>query len=114
MAKLETLIYGEFDQLLYVIENGILSGSISASLEAGSDFAYDHARCAVRVFERYSWSGSNRVSLNVTLFEAEEGKIHVSGIASGGSQAAFLKINTWGEENFLEELRQILCHYPNY
>lgn len=114
MAKLETIIHSEFDALLYVIENGILSGSLSASLEDASDFAYDHARCSVRVFERYSMAGSNRVSLSVTLFEVKPGRIHVSAIASGGSQALLMKINTWGEENFLEELKRILSRYPQY
>ena len=28
--------------------------------------------------------------------------------ASGGSQAVFFKINTWGEEAFLDTLRQVL------
>lgn len=114
MAKMETVIYGNFHELLNVIEQGILQGSISASLEDASDFAYDNARCAVRVFERFSWLGGNRVSLNVTLFEAKEGRIHVSAIASGGSQAMLYKVNTWGEENFLSELEAVLQRYPKY
>ncbi|MBR6966497.1 MAG: hypothetical protein IKH81_05385, partial [Clostridia bacterium] len=67
-----------------------------------------NSRCAVRVFERYSWAGSNRVSLNVTLYEGADGTIHLSAITSGGSQAMFFKINTWGEEAFLEKLDEIL------
>ena len=62
----------------------------------------------MRVFERYSWAGSNRVSLNVTLYEGADGTIHLSAITSGGSQAMFFKINTWGEEAFLEKLDEIL------
>lgn len=59
MAKLEQILYGNFDQLLHQIEDGILNGSISASLEDSSDFQCGDARCSIRVFERYSWSGSN-------------------------------------------------------
>lgn len=32
----------------------------------------------------------------------------VSAITSGGSQAMFFKINTWGEENFLNTIKDII------
>ena len=53
-------------------------------------------------------AGDNRVSLNVTLFQGEDGVIHLSAITSGGSQAMFFKLNTFGEEAFLDKLREIL------
>lgn len=108
MAKLERVLQGDFDAILAGIENGIMKGSLSASLEDSSDFAAGKTRCAVRVFERYSMLGSNRVSMNVTLFQGEDGVIHLSAITSGGSQAMFFKINTFGEEAFLETLERIL------
>lgn len=108
MAKLEQLLDGDYEQLLSKIENGILGGSVSASLEESSDFCDSDARCSVRVFERYSYSGGNRLSLTVTLFQNGGGPIHLSAIASGGSQAMFLKFNTFGEEAFLEKLRELL------
>ena len=108
MAKLEKTIYGNFDDILKKIENGILNGSVSASLEDTSDFYDGDARCSVRVFERFSHAGGNRVSLNVTLFQNGNGDIKLSAITSGGSQAMFFKINTWGEEAFLDKLREIL------
>ena len=107
MAKLEMTLKGEFDQILQNIEDGILQGSLSATLEDSSDFRSGEARCSVRVFERYSWAGGNRVSLSVTLFQAEEA-IRLSAITAGGSQAVFWKVNTWGEEAFLDKLREIL------
>lgn len=54
MAKLEQVINADFGQLLGRIENGILNGSMSASLEDSSDICDGYARCSVRVFERYS------------------------------------------------------------
>jgi len=107
MAKLEKTISGDFDEILKRIENGIVNGSVSASLEDASDFYDGDARCSVRVFERYSWSGSNRVSLSVTLFQSGE-TIKMSAITSGGSQAVFWKVNTVGEEAFLDKLRELL------
>lgn len=108
MAKLEKTLSGNFDEILKRIESGILNGSISASLEDASDFCGTNARCSVRVFERYSYIGSNRVSLNVTLFQSADGTVRLSAITSGGSQAMFFKINTLGEEAFLDKLREIL------
>ena len=102
MAKLEQRLQGRsFDQWLQRICDGILNGSASASLEATSDFRSGDARCSVRVFERYSYAGGNRLSMSVTLF-------HLSAITAGGSQAVFFKVNTWGEETFLEKLRELL------
>lgn len=108
MAKLQMQVQGRFDEILQRIERGIVSGSVSAKLEDGSDFAWGAARVSVRVFERYSMVGSNRVSLNVTLFQGEDGVMWLSGITSGGSQAVFAKINTVGEKAFLERLRKIV------
>ena len=108
MAKFEKVLYGDFDAILKKIEGGVLDGSISASLEESSDFANGEARCSVRVFERYSYAGGNRVSLSVTLFKNGDSPIHVSAITSGGSQALFFKMNTWGEESFLEKFKEIL------
>ena len=93
MAKIERSINGDFDQVLSNIENGILSGSMSATLEDASDFRSGTARCSVRVFERYSYAGGNRVSLNITLFQNGEDPIKLSAITAGGSQAVFFKIN---------------------
>ena len=102
MAKYERYFQGDFDTVLERIHNGILSGSFSASYEDGSDVA----RCAVRVYERYSAMGGNRVSLNVMLTGVGE-ELFLSAITSGGSQAMFFKINTFGEEAFLDCLREI-------
>ncbi len=107
MAKLEKILSGDFDFVLKKIEAGILEGSFSASLEDSSDFRDGYARCSVRVFERFSYTGRNRVSMNVTLFESG-GRIHLSAITSGGSQAVLFKLNTLGEEAFLEKLCEIL------
>ena len=108
MAKMERMLTGDFDLILSNIEHGIMKGSVSASLEDGSDFISDGCRCSVRVFERYSALGSNRVSLSVTLFQEKNGIIHLSAITSGGSQAVFFKINTFGEQAFLDKLVEVL------
>ena len=110
MAKLErTFPNTDFRSLLIRIEQGIVNSSLSASLEESSDFLDGSARCSVRVFERYSHLGGNRVSLSVTLFQASpDAPVHLSAIAAGGSQALLFKINVWGENAFLSKLIELL------
>ena len=114
MAKWETTLKGRFTELLDTISFGIIDGSISATLEDKSDFVSGGARCSVRVFERYSYIGGNRVSLSITLFQGADGPIRLSAIASGGSQAVFFKVNTFGEEAFLDKLRELLAGNEYY
>ena len=111
MAKLERRLRGDFEDALHYFHQGILNGSMSASFEDGSDYRAGGVRCAVRVYERYSMAGGNRVSMNLTLVgEGED--LFLSAITSGGSQAMFLKINTWGEEAFLDTLWELADRYP--
>jgi len=110
MAKYESRIQGDFNTFLRIMEDGILKGSASASFEGGSDYEYNGVRCAVRVYERYSMIGSNRVSLNITLIGSGN-DLFVSAITSGGSQAVFFKLNTLGEGSFLQRAIDIIEDY---
>lgn len=103
MAKYEKNLTGNFDEFLSWLHEGITGRSASATYEDGSDIALDRTRVAVRVYERYSMTGGNRVSLNITL-AGEEESLFLSAIASGGSRAVLFKINTIGEEAFLDEV----------
>ena len=95
MAIFEKTIQNKkFDQLLWKLENEIPASSWSAELEAGSDFKEGDARCSVRVFERYSVMGGNRLSLTLTMFQNGDSPIRLSAITAGGSQAVFFKVNT--------------------
>jgi len=110
MAKLECVLNGSFDEILSALDAAIFQSSMSASFEDGSDITANGCRCAVRVYERYSMAGGNRVSLNLILIEDGE-RVHLSAITSGGSQAVFFKINTFGEEAFLDCIRQTAERY---
>lgn len=110
MAKLETTLTGSIDRWADKIREGILQGSVSASLEDESAFssADEQCRCRVLVFERYSMAGGNRLSLSVTLFQDGTGDTACSAITAGGSNAALFKLNTWGEESFLDCFRAVI------
>ena len=107
MAKLEKTLNESFDSVLRRVEEAVMQ-SVSATLEDSCDWRAENSRCAVRVYERYSYMGGNRVSMNVTLFQSGNGPVRLCAITSGGSQAMFFKINTWGEESFLDTLNGAL------
>ena len=85
MAIFEKTIRNKnFDELLWKLEKEIPDSSWSADLEAGSDFKEGNTRCSVRVFERYSMIGGNRLSLTLTLFQNGDSPIRLSAITAGG------------------------------
>ena len=84
-----------------------MGGSMSASLEDSSDFSCGGVRCAVRVYERYSWTGGNRLSMTLTLFGLGN-ELDISAITSGGSNAMFFKMNTIGEDAFLGTVQELI------
>ena len=108
MAKLERVLQTPFEETVEIIDHGLRKSSYSLTLEDSSEFLVENARCKVLVYERYSYLGGNRVSLTITLFQANNGPVHLSAITSGGSQAVFFKMNTIGEENFLYKLEEVI------
>ena len=66
MAKYERRLNGNFDEVLRIAHDSI-NRSMSATLEDQSYANFGDVRVAIRVYERYSWLGGNRVSLNLTL-----------------------------------------------
>lgn len=110
MAKYERSFKGNFNNFLSWLDKDITTGSVSATYEDGSDIAIGKIKLAVRVYERYSMVGKNRVSLNVTLLGNDD-DLFISAITSGGSQAVFFKINTLGESAFLDVFRNSVENY---
>lgn len=107
MAKYERTFSQPLDSLCDRVEQAVMNGSMTASLEEKSDFSVGGVQCAVRVFERYSAFGGNRVSMSVTMV-GDGSSTHLCAVTSGGSQAMFFKVNTLGEESFLDTLSQAL------
>lgn len=110
MAKLERELRGDAESFINYIHQGIVGGSISATYEDGSDWRDGDVRVITRVYERYSWLGGNRVSLSVTLV-GKGRDLFLSTVTAGGSQAMFFKINTFGEQSFLNKLENLISRY---
>ena len=76
---------------------------MSATIEDRHQSVINNVQCTLLVFERYSYIGGNRVSMNVTILGYQD-YIELIAITAGGSQATFFKVNTWGEEAFLDKI----------
>lgn len=109
MAKIESRLYGDFDQILADLHDAVHT-SISASLEGRSDLTVEDCRCAVRIYERYSALGGNRLTLNITLLQ-KKNQIYLIAVTAGGSSAMFFKVNTFGEESFLKTIQDVVQKY---
>lgn len=73
MAKMEAELYGNFDIILADLHSTVMGGSKSATLEESSDIISGSTRCSIRAYERYSYLGNGRVSMNFTLFQTDGG-----------------------------------------
>ncbi len=71
MAKLECDLHGSLLEIESAIDEAV-SKSVSASVEDESYCKQGDCACSVKVYERYSYIGGNRVSLSVTLFACKE------------------------------------------
>ncbi len=91
---------GSADGLANHLDN-VITESISASIEAQDELCTGDARLILRTYERYSVSGGNRLTLNVAIL-AVGSDLKVALTTSGGSRAVFFKVNTIGEETFME------------
>lgn len=104
MAMFKKTGIGNFSEVLENLHNKIMNSGVSVSLEESSNYNIGEVKTAIRVYERYSFLGNNRLSLSVFLIESND-KLHLNLITSGGSQAIFFKINSFGENNFLNEIK---------
>ena len=68
MAKYTKSFQGNYNHFLKYIENEIIQGSMSATIEDRHQSVINNVQCTILVFERYSYIGGNRVSMNVTIF----------------------------------------------
>ncbi len=87
-----------------------IDASMTSSHEESASRSVGGARVIIRAYERYSYLGQNRVGLTITYVE-NNGEIYVCAVATGGSQAVMFKINTLGEQSFIEVVEKVLEKY---
>lgn len=101
---------GDLEQFIAHVDRTITATSVTAKVEGSTDRGIGGARMVVRVYERYSAIGGNRLTLTIAALGAG-GKLEVSAITSGGSTGMFWKVNTFGEEAFLQRAVDAICGY---
>lgn len=101
MAHYQTQLTGDADHFVAYLDRAIPEGSVTTKFETGADHRIGDARMIVRTYERYSALGGNRVSLCLSILSVGTA-LALSAVSSGGSQAMFFKLNTFGEEAFLK------------
>ena len=113
MALSEHHVTGDLDRFVEHLDDYIISTSATARLEARSERRIGDARMVVQVYERYSATGGNRLSLTVSAMAFGE-DIVVSAIASGGSTGMFFKVNVFGEEAFLAKADDAVASFRGF
>ena len=94
------------DEVFRYFRDGILAGSQSVTDGGGSVYETEGARFIVRVFERFSLTDRDLVSLSLLLADLGDGRIRLTGITAGCG--GLEKLWTYGEEAFLKKLTKLL------
>lgn len=103
MAKFSIEGKGNFNLVINELHKQIMATSMSVHLEDKESVRFNNFKTELRVYERYSFLGKNRVSLTLMLVEYEN-NLKLTLISSGGSQAIFFKINRFGESAFINKV----------
>ena len=93
------------DEVFRYFRDGILAGSQSVTDGGGSVSETEGARFIVRVFERFSLTDWDLVSLSLLLADLGDGRIRLTGITAGCG--GLEKLWTYGEEAFLKKLTKL-------
>jgi hypothetical protein len=110
MARYEATVHGNLKELKnYILKNRVRLGE-TITVEEESEGMVDGVGYYVAGLERYSVLGQSRVSLNLMMLEYSEG-VRVVATSLGRSTAMFVKINHWGEDNFLSAFVTLLKEY---
>lgn len=107
MAEYKKVYYTSFNQVYNFVSKRFPSLSSSTSVESTYRQDLENTSVGMIVLERFSYMGSNRVSLSVLMY-GNESVCYLCMTSSGGSQALFFKINRIGENNFLGKAIKVL------
>ena len=113
MARYEATVHGTIDELRKYLNKNKQNLGLTISTEEETTGEVDGIKYYIAGLERYAALGQNRVSLNISLLEYSEG-VRVVATTLGGSQAAFIKINHWSEDNFLNDFISLLESYEKH
>ena len=100
MAKYENTISGQFEKVLYRLENDIVSSGITMNLVDKSNYTSGDTNVAVRVYDKYFMRNGNRASLSLTVV-GNGSNIFISAIGSGGGQGVSFNFSLGAESDMV-------------
>lgn len=112
MARYEATVHGTIEEVKEFINKNKPRLGMTIKTEEEIEGVVDEVKYYMAGFERYAYLGQNRVSLNVLMLEYSDG-VRVVATSLGGSQAVFVKINHWSEDNFLNDFKSLLELYES-
>lgn len=100
MAKYETTMIGQFEQVVNHLENDISNGGMTMNLVDESNYTLGETNIAVRVYDKYFMRNGNRASLSLTVV-GHGRNIYISAIGAGGGQGILFNFSLGAEENMV-------------
>ena len=107
MAKYETVINKNFDQMVSYLDKEISRSGVSMKLVDESNYILGGVPIAVRVYDKFYARNSNRTSLSVSMIGHED-KVYISAIGSGGGQGIFFNFSFGAEDDMVDIVKEII------
>ena len=78
--------------------------SLGVAVSVDNSYAYqvNDVDIDIMMFEKYSFTGGNRIAMSVTCIGYSE-EFDVLALVAGASNALFAKVNLYGEDAFLQK-----------
>ncbi|MCH1627926.1 DUF6054 family protein [Ferdinandcohnia quinoae] len=100
MAKYETTISGQFEDVVNRLESDISNSGITMNLVDESNYSIGDTKIAVRVYDKYFMRNGNRTSLSLTVL-GHNNHIFISAIGAGGGEGIIFNFSLGAESEMV-------------
>jgi hypothetical protein len=100
MAKYETTIIGQFEEVVNRLQNDIGNSGISMNLVDESNYTTGDTKIAVQVYDKYFARNGNRASLSLTIV-GRGSNVFISAIGAGGGKGVFFNFSLGAEDDMV-------------
>ena len=107
MAKYERTITGQFEDIIYQLQNAIEANALTMNLVDESNYSSGDTKIAVRVYDKYFMRNSSRASLSLTI-AGHGNQIFISAIGAGGGQGVLFNFSLGAEEQMVDVVRKCI------
>jgi len=100
MAKYETQIKGNYEEVLSALHSEILNSAMSMNLVDESNLDSGSFKVGVRVYDKYFMRNGNRASLSLTVAGVGD-DLMISAIGSGGGSGIIFNFSFGAEDDLV-------------